>query len=146
MKLGLAVGEIEPMMKSAKNHRLDRLYELTADLEIIKYGLSYLFTFCCIKYKTSVVHYNKQDLTTKSGRWHNYKKSCLLNCAGEVDDDALENESNDESGEYQQRIVEVIRQEVHALHTPHTTTDSGKKIQKTAKQVMIAKQYKPRKK
>ena len=45
--IGLAVGDIEPLMKSARNTYLDKLYELAADLEMFKYQILKIMNHCC---------------------------------------------------------------------------------------------------
>ena len=44
--IGLAVGDIEPLMKSANDARLDKLYELVAELEIFKYQILKIMSYC----------------------------------------------------------------------------------------------------
>lgn len=45
--LGLAVGDIEPLITEAKEARLDYVYELTKDFEILKYAVVWVFNRTC---------------------------------------------------------------------------------------------------
>ena len=99
-------------MNSAKNVRLDKYYELTADIEIIKYGISYIFMLSCKKlYKTPVVHYRKKDLKTKRRRWNEIKKEFMTFCARETEE--VDEQVELRTGfEYQKRLIEAVRKEV----------------------------------
>ena len=94
----MAVGEVGLLMTSAKHVRLDKLYELVADLEIFKLQLVFWFNRCCKRCFISPHHYERTDLTKKWRWWSHVKKELLESCAREVDDDGkLSEESEDEA-------------------------------------------------
>ena len=48
--IGLAVGDTERLLKSARRSRLDKFYELAADLEVFKYQLLMIMSRCSGRY------------------------------------------------------------------------------------------------
>ena len=79
--IALAVREIGPMMQKAKRVRLDMLFELTSDIEIIRYGLVHFLTICCITWKTKVYLYEQRNKkkNLKWRVWKALKKQCWEN-------------------------------------------------------------------
>lgn len=61
--LGLAVGEIPPLMKQASNESNRLFFEVVADFEIFRYQL--LSIFCCLKVNDNI-NYNFKDFNTIS--------------------------------------------------------------------------------
>ncbi len=120
--IGLAVGEIGPMMSTAKDTRLDMLYELAADFEILKLQLASIFNRCCSCYYSRPQHYKQTDLTKEWKWFKNMKKRILESCAREVDDDDLSEASEVDDANYPRQILEEVRKGVQQLHQTRPTT------------------------
>lgn len=108
-RVGLAVGEIGPMMDSAKDTRLDMLYELTGDFEMLKYRLVSIFNRCCGCCFFSPGHYKQSDLTKQSKCLKKLKKRLLESCAREYEKDELSEPSDDDESDLPRRIIEEVR-------------------------------------
>ncbi len=63
--IGLAVGEIPPLMKQATDHRNQLFFELVADCEIFRYQIAW----CLRRHKINdVIAYSYRDLNKK--KWY----------------------------------------------------------------------------
>lgn len=124
--IGLAVGEIGPMMTTAKNTRFDMLHELAAHFEILKLQLVSNFNRCCHFCFIRPQHYKQSDLTKQWLWFKNLKKRLLVSCAREVDDDDLSGDSEDEDTNYPTHILEEVRKGIHQLHSIRPSTGSHK--------------------
>ncbi|CAF3860521.1 unnamed protein product, partial [Rotaria sp. Silwood1] len=103
--IGLAVGEIEPLMTEAKNHRLDMLYELAADFEILKFQFLSCFNRCCTCCFIAPLHYKQNDFTKQWKWWKKFKKQLLESCAREADEDEVEDESEDKEMDKNEQLL-----------------------------------------
>lgn len=124
--LGLAITEIEPMIKEAKNTRIDIFYELTADFEILKYTLVWMLNRWCKCGYWHPWHYVQKDLTKQWKWWKQLKKFCLQSCAREADNDAESSESEDEDKDRLNIILEKLRQEILQMPERPTGTKENK--------------------
>ena len=109
---GLAVGEIGPLMAAAKGTRLDKLYELAADYEMLKYQVTWCFNrcHCCF---LSPWNSAQRDLTKEWKCTKNLKKALLTNCAREADDSEVSEEEGDDE---QLRLLNELKNEVYELN------------------------------
>jgi hypothetical protein len=120
--IGLAVGEIGPLMAAAKDTRLDMFYQLAADFEILKLQLILNFNRCCHCWFIRPRHYKQSDLA-KQWKWlKNLKKRLLVSCAREVDNDDLSDAVEDEDTDYPTKILEEVRKELQQLHNKRPNT------------------------
>ncbi|CAF3947948.1 unnamed protein product [Rotaria sp. Silwood1] len=113
--IGLAVGEIEPLMTEAKNHRLDMLYELAADFEILKFQFLSCFNRCCTCCFIAPLHYKQNDFTKQWKWWKKFKKQLLESCAREADEDEVEDESEDKEMDKNEQLLHEVRHGLHQL-------------------------------
>ena len=122
-RVGLAVGEIGPMMDSAKDTRLDMLYELTGDFELLKYRLVSIFNRCCGRCFLSPRHYKQSDLT-KQNKWlKRLKKRLLESCAREYEKDELSEPSDDDEDELPRRILEEVRKGMKEMNSQQASDE-----------------------
>ncbi|CAF0876303.1 unnamed protein product [Adineta steineri] len=124
--VGLAVGEIGPMMDSAKNTRLDMLYELAADFEILKYQILSVFNRCCGCCFLPPRHYEQNDLTEKWKWAKNLKKELLESCAREFDKNDLTDEEGDDGTDYSTQVLEEVRKGIQELQPERPSSAKGK--------------------
>src|SRR5690349_3983084 len=80
--IGLAVGEIPPLMKQAMDHRNQLFFELVADCEIFRYQIA---RFLSRHHLNDTIAYSYRDLDPK--KWYNQFKRWLLKCIMQNDDD-----------------------------------------------------------
>ncbi len=115
----MAVGEIGTMMTSAKNIRLDMLYELAADLEIFKLQVLFWFNRCCKCCFIRPDHYKRVDLTKKWSWWNRFKKELLEACAQEAVNDSLSDASEDEENrDNSSYILQDIKTTLQQINKP----------------------------
>ncbi|CAF1049841.1 unnamed protein product [Adineta ricciae] len=124
--IGLAVGEIGPMMDSAKDTRLDMLYELAADFEILKYQILSIFNRCCNCCFVPPRHYKQSDLTKQWKSLRKLKKQLLESCAREFDENEISEDSDDEELDYQTKVLEDVRKELQQLQPSRPSSGSPK--------------------
>ena len=110
--LGLAVGDIEPLMASAKDMRLDRLYELAADFEIFKYQLLLIINRCCQRWFLLPSNSKQEDLTKRRKWTKQLKKELFESCAREREQ---QYSSDDEQIDYQTRMLEEVKSGIQKL-------------------------------
>ena len=111
--IGLAVGEIGQMLKSAKNRRLDKVYELAMMLEIFKYqALGFMSCWCwrCFMLPWSL----DQQKPTRMTRCIKGVKRQLFksHLPAEPDQDS----SDDTQMKHQMRVLEEIQNKVRRLN------------------------------
>ncbi|CAF4973517.1 unnamed protein product, partial [Rotaria sp. Silwood1] len=112
--IGLAVGDVEPLLTSAKDSRLDKLYELAADFEIFKYQSLWILNRICGCCFMLPRNSNQKDLKKECKWWKKTKKRWLETCAREVDKE--ENSDDDEKKDNQTRVLEEIRIGIQQLN------------------------------
>jgi hypothetical protein len=105
----LAVGDIEPMINEAKEARLDNLYELTKDFEILKYAVVWTFNTCGLCFHSSS-HYKEDDLTTRWKEFRKFRKNLLAAFSREVEKNDDSDYSDDEKDDYTMMVLEELRQ------------------------------------
>ena len=108
------------MITEAKNTRMDIVYELTADFEILKYTSVWLFNRWCKCGYWHPWHYVQKDLTNRWKWWKDLKKLVMRSCAREADKDEEPNEAEDEDEDYQTHILEELRQDIRRLPNQQT--------------------------
>ncbi|UJR12513.1 hypothetical protein I4U23_016688 [Adineta vaga] len=122
--IGVAVGEIAPMMNTARNIRIDIFYELTADLEILKLQFLYWFNRCGCCYILPK-RYEEINLK-KQWKWFRNQKKRLLECCGEAVQEEMSNESKDEKNDYTVQILEEVRKGIQHLDQKHPVSKNLK--------------------
>ena len=120
--LGLAVSDVEPMINEAKDTRIAIFYELTADFEILKYALVWIFNRWCKCGYWLPWHYQQKDLTKQWKWWKELKKHLLRSCAREADKHEEPSESEDEDTGYPTRILKELREGIRHLPKQQPTT------------------------
>jgi hypothetical protein len=110
--IGLAVGDIEPLLASAKDIRLDQFYELADDIEILKYQLLLIINRCCGRRFILPLNSKQEDLTKKRKWVKKFKKEFFESCARERD---KENSSDDEQIDYQHDMLEEVKSGVQRI-------------------------------
>ena len=106
-------------MISAKNVRLDKLYELVADLESFQLQVFFLFHRCCKCCFSRPRNYKKTNLRKKWEWWRSFKKEILETCAREVEDDDSSDASDDnENGANSAHMLQEIKTTIQKLHRP----------------------------
>ena len=110
---GLAVGDIEPLLASAKDIRLDQFYELAADFQIFKHQLLLIANRCFGRYSILPFHAKQEDLTKKRKWVKQLKKRLFESCAREGDQ---QDSSDDEEIDYQIRMLEEVKSGVQKLN------------------------------
>lgn len=88
--VGLAVGDIPPLMKQATDHRNKLFFELVADCEIFRYQIAWFF---CRHKLNDAIAYSYRDLNDK--KWYKQLKRWILKCI-----------MRDDEGDQSEQIVE----------------------------------------
>jgi hypothetical protein len=109
-RLGLAVGDIEPIINEAREARLDNLYELTKDFEILKYAVVWIFNRTCKCCFHAPQHYQEHDLTKRWKEFRKFRKQLLMACSREVVKGEDSDGSDDEQDDYTTTVLEELRQ------------------------------------
>jgi hypothetical protein len=122
--LGLAVGEIAPLMKQAADHRNKVFFELVADFEIFRYQLAW---FSRRHTMNDAIAYSYRDLDQKKG--YQQLQHWLLKCILQKDDDDQSDLSTEEQISQQTGTLQKLNEQVYVLtqqtkpSLPTTTID-----------------------
>lgn len=108
--LGLAVGDIEPLITEAKEARLDYVYELTKDFEILKYAVVWVFNRTCKCYFHPPAHYEEEDLTKRWKELRKFKNQLLQTFSREVEKGQDSDGSDNEADDHKTTLLEESRQ------------------------------------
>jgi hypothetical protein len=114
--LGLAVGEIPPLMKQAADHRNKIFFELVADFEIFRYQLAW---FTRRHTKNDAIAYSYRDLDQK--KWYQQLKRWLLKSILQKNDDDQSDPSTEEQIAQQTGTLQKLNEQVFFL-TQQTKT------------------------
>jgi hypothetical protein len=102
---------------------VDIFYELTADFEILKYALVWVFNRCCKCAHWHPWHYQQKDFK-KEWKWRKQlKKHLLKSCAREADKNEESNESEDEDTDYPTHVLEELREGIRHLPKQQRNTE-----------------------
>jgi len=129
-KIGLAVGEVQALLLSAKSAQLDMIYELVRDYEILRVQFHHrICKCCCLGMIFETQAYETMDIVnlpwyTQFGRWI----SKLL--TRELFDSELADEPIEDESEKNMSILVQIQNEIRKVHKQQKETDEVKKIEK----------------
>ena len=111
------------MINEAKEARLDNLYELTKDFEILKYAVVWIFNRTCKCCFHPPAHYEEEDLTKRWKEFRKFRKQLLQTCSREVEKDEDSDKSDDEAADYTTTVLEELRQGMReSRQTPGNST------------------------
>jgi len=118
----LAVGEIPPLMKQAKDHLNIILFQLVAECEIFRYQLAWLL---CRNDVNDATIYSYQDLKKKP--WYEKLKRWMMKrCASSTNDDDNSDSDTDEILEEHTLLLQGLKKKVQVLvENSKPTTRSG---------------------
>jgi hypothetical protein len=117
--VGLAVGEIPPLMKQATDHRNQLLFELVADFEIFRHQIAW---FLCRSEKNDAIAYSYRDLNEK--KFHKKVRRWLLKCIMRNDEDDQSEPSTEKQLAQHTTMLQELNNQVYVV-VQQTTTKSA---------------------
>jgi hypothetical protein len=109
--VGLAVGDIPPLMKQASDERNRVFFELVADFEIFRYQITSLF---CCNASNDTVNYSFQDLNEQS-TFDRLQHSLLKFFAGSAKKNDEADSDNDAQLEQQTHMLRNLKKQMQVL-------------------------------
>lgn len=109
--IGLAVGDIPPLMKQAGDERNRLFFELVANFEIFRYQISPLFP--CWK-SNDTINYTFQDLNVKNS-FQQVKNSILKFFSGSADLSDQSESNNEDQIEQQTIMLRSLKKQMEVL-------------------------------
>ncbi len=108
--IGLAVGEIPPLMKQATDHRNQLFFELVADCEIFRYQIAW----CLRRHKINdVIAYSYRDLNKK--KWYQPVKRWLSKRILQNNEDDQSELTTEEQLEQHTAMLQELNNQVYVV-------------------------------
>jgi hypothetical protein len=108
--IGLAVGEIPPLMKQATDHRNQLFFELVADCEIFRYQIAW----CLRRHQINdVIAYSYRDLNEK--KWYQPVKRWLSKRIMQNNEDDQLELTTEEQLEQHTAMLEELNNQVYVV-------------------------------
>lgn len=109
--VGLAVGEIPPLMKQATDRRNQLFFELVSNYEIFRYQI---YWFLRRHKGNDAIAYSYRDLNKK--KWYKQLKHWILKCIMRNDDDDDQSElSTEEQLAQQTTMLQELNKKIHIV-------------------------------